>query len=112
MTRIEPLDPSATEGATRTIFERVERGAGRVPNALRVLGRSPAALQAWWDFERALARGSLPVAHPGGQRWLLRGPVEPCQPRHRSSQSSWMTSCWVAVRARTLASSETESGRD
>lgn len=59
--RIEPLEPSTTEGAVRTILERVERGAGRVPNALGVLANSPAALEAWWAFERALARGTLPA---------------------------------------------------
>lgn len=59
MNRIALLDPARATGRTRALFEIVKGRLGRVPNALRVLGHSPAALRAWLGFTRALAGGAL-----------------------------------------------------
>ena len=62
MTRIELADPARTTGASRAILDEVARHAGGVPNGVRVLAASPLVLEAWWQFERALARSSVRLA--------------------------------------------------
>ena len=59
MPQIELVDPTRATGPTRAILDDVARHAGRVPNGVRVLAASPTVLEAWWQFERALARSSV-----------------------------------------------------
>lgn len=59
MNRIAHLDPQATIGPAKALFEGVQKKLGVVPNLFRVLGNAPAALQGYLSFNTALADGSL-----------------------------------------------------
>ena len=59
MNRITQLDPSTATGKTRQLFDGVQAKLGIVPNLFRVLGNSPAALDAYLGFSGALAGGVL-----------------------------------------------------
>jgi AhpD family alkylhydroperoxidase len=52
---LPPIDPRITTGATADVLAAVARRWGRVPNAVRVLAHSEAAVTGWWAFEQALA---------------------------------------------------------
>lgn len=62
MTRIAPADPKLAEGHTTELFAAVERKLGLVPNAVKVIGRSPAALEGYLGLGGALAEGELEPA--------------------------------------------------
>ena len=55
MSRIPAIDPTTATGATAELFETARRKMGAVPNVLRVLGNSPAALQAYLTLSEVLA---------------------------------------------------------
>lgn len=59
MNRITQVDPATSEGKTKHLFETVKTRLGVVPNLFRVLGNSPAALEAYLNFSGALATGHL-----------------------------------------------------
>lgn len=59
MTRIVQLDPQTTTGASKALFEGVQKKLGVVPNLFRVLGNAPAALQGYLNFSAALADGQF-----------------------------------------------------
>jgi uncharacterized peroxidase-related enzyme len=59
MNRIAQLDPVQATGKTKQLFEAVQTKLGVVPNLLRVLGVSPAALEGYLNLNEALAAGSL-----------------------------------------------------
>ena len=59
MNRITQLDPVQATGKTKQLFEAVQIKLGVVPNLIRVLGVSPAALEGYLNFGDALAAGSL-----------------------------------------------------
>lgn len=59
MNRIAQLDPQATTGPTKALFESVQGKLGVVPNLIRVLGNAPAALKGYLNFSTALADGGL-----------------------------------------------------
>lgn len=59
MNRIPHLDPTATTGKPRQLFDGVQAKLGVVPNLFRVLGNSPAALEGYLNFSSALAGGVL-----------------------------------------------------
>ena len=59
MNRIIQLDPARVTGKTRELFDDVQARFGIVPNAFRVLGNAPAALEAYLNFDAALDRGSF-----------------------------------------------------
>ncbi|WP_299394058.1 carboxymuconolactone decarboxylase family protein [Pelagibius sp.] len=59
MARIAAVDPAAAEGKTKTLFDAVEKKLGVVPNLLRTLGASPAALEAYLGFSQALGGAGL-----------------------------------------------------
>jgi uncharacterized peroxidase-related enzyme len=59
MNRIAQLDPRQATGTTKQLFETVQTEVGMVPNLFRVLGVSPAALEAYLGFCGALAEGSF-----------------------------------------------------
>jgi uncharacterized peroxidase-related enzyme len=61
MNRITQVDPSTATGKTRELFAAVQSKLGKVPNVLRVLGNSPAALSGYLNFNTALADGFLDV---------------------------------------------------
>jgi uncharacterized peroxidase-related enzyme len=60
MNRISAVDPATATGPTEVLFRAVRARFGRIPNSLRVLATSPAAFSAWWEFDQALAAGTLP----------------------------------------------------
>lgn len=62
MTRIAPLDPKATTGAAKPLFDSLQDRLGAVPNLFRVLGHSPGALGGYLDLSNALAKGGFEPA--------------------------------------------------
>lgn len=59
MPRIHPLSPAQATGAVAEHFDVVRGKLGMVPNLMRTLGHSPAALDAYLQFSGRLASGSL-----------------------------------------------------
>ncbi len=59
MQRLKALDPSAAPESVKKIFEATQERLGRVPNLLRTLGNSAAALEAYVQFSGTLGKGSL-----------------------------------------------------
>jgi uncharacterized peroxidase-related enzyme len=59
MARIRPVDPAIARGKAADLLAGVARTLGSVPNLMRGLAHSPAALQAYLGFNAALAGGKL-----------------------------------------------------
>jgi uncharacterized peroxidase-related enzyme len=57
--RIEALDPARTTGKAKDLLAQVEAKLGLVPNLMRTLANSPAALEGYLALSGALARGRL-----------------------------------------------------
>jgi uncharacterized peroxidase-related enzyme len=61
MNRLHPIDPAIAEGKTKTLLDAVKAGLGGTPNMFRLLAASPAALEAYLSYNRALSHGALPA---------------------------------------------------
>jgi AhpD family alkylhydroperoxidase len=61
MNRLHPVDPATAEGKTKTLLDGVKAGLGTTPNMFRLLAASPAALEAYLSYNRALCHGALPA---------------------------------------------------
>ena len=61
MSRLIALDPVHATGKTAELFAAVKAKLGVVPNLMRTLGQSPAALGAYLGFSGTLATGVLPA---------------------------------------------------
>jgi len=59
MSRITAIDPVSATGKTAELFTAVKSKLGMVPNLMRTLGQSPAALEAYLGFSGALGHGVL-----------------------------------------------------
>lgn len=59
MSRIQQISPEHATDKTAELFSAVKGKLGMVPNMMRALGNSPAALQSYLQFSGALASGSL-----------------------------------------------------
>lgn len=59
MYRIHQTDPATASGKADQLFTAVKGKLGFVPNLMRVLGNSPAALEGYLSFSGALAGGVL-----------------------------------------------------
>jgi uncharacterized peroxidase-related enzyme len=59
MNRIHQTDPTASTGKAGQLFTAVQGKLGFVPNMMRVLGNSPAALEGYLELSGALAAGVL-----------------------------------------------------
>lgn len=59
MNRITPLDPARATGKAKTLLDGVRAKLGAVPNLLRTLGNSPAALQGYLAVSSALSAGKF-----------------------------------------------------
>ncbi len=59
MPRIEPIDPDQAQGKAKAILDGVRQSSGQTPNLLRTMAQSPAVLDAYFGFGRALGAGSL-----------------------------------------------------
>jgi uncharacterized peroxidase-related enzyme len=61
MNRLHLIDPAIAEGKTKTLLDAVKGGLGGTPNMFRLLAVSPAALEAYLNYNRALSHGALPA---------------------------------------------------
>ena len=61
MSRIVMLDPNTAQGKTKELLDAIKAKSGRVPNILKTMAHSPAALQAYLGMSGALADAKLPV---------------------------------------------------
>lgn len=61
MPRITAIAPSNATGHTAELFSAVKAKLGVVPNLMRTLGHSPAALEGYLNLNGALATGVLPA---------------------------------------------------
>lgn len=59
MQKLKSINNAAATGKTKQIFEGMQKHLGTVPNLVRVLANSPAALNAYVSFDGALAQGTL-----------------------------------------------------
>ena len=59
MPRIDPIDPTQADGKAKALLDGVHKTLGMTPNLMRTLANSPAALEAYLSFGKALGGGSL-----------------------------------------------------
>lgn len=59
MARIKALNPEETTGKTKELFDSIKGKMGMVPNMMRTLGNSPAALNAYMGFNAGLSYASI-----------------------------------------------------
>lgn len=59
MSRIKQLSPENATGAVAELFTAIKGKLGMVPNLMRAIGNSPAALEAYLQFSGGLSGGSL-----------------------------------------------------
>lgn len=59
VSRIQQIKPENAQGQTAELFGAVRSKLGMVPNMMRAIGNSPAALQAYLQFNSSLASGVL-----------------------------------------------------
>jgi uncharacterized peroxidase-related enzyme len=59
MQNLKSVDPAAATGQTKQIFEGLQKSLGTVPNLMRTLANSPAALNAYMSFNAALSEAAL-----------------------------------------------------
>jgi uncharacterized peroxidase-related enzyme len=59
MSRITAIDPAQATGETRELLDATQHAMGKIPNFVRTLASSPAALKAWLESYRALTGGQL-----------------------------------------------------
>lgn len=60
MNRVLQVDPGQATGKTKELFGVVEGKFHKVPNAIRVMGNSSAALEGYLGLSGALSKGVLP----------------------------------------------------
>lgn len=58
MSRLPQIDPAQATPEQAELFEAVQQKLGRVPNLLRALGNSTAALRGYLEFSGTLAEGT------------------------------------------------------
>ncbi|MGI9533094.1 carboxymuconolactone decarboxylase family protein [Lutimonas sp.] len=56
-TRIQTLNPEVTTGKSKELFDAVQKKVGFIPNLIKVLGNSPAALQAYLSLGEITSSG-------------------------------------------------------
>lgn len=61
MARLHSVDPASASGKAKELLDRVLQSRGRVPNMIRLMANSPAALGGYVDFAAALAGSALPA---------------------------------------------------
>lgn len=59
MARVAVIDPQTAAGETRKLLDAVQSGLGVVPNFIRVLANSPAALKAFLGIHEIAGSGQL-----------------------------------------------------
>ena len=61
MPRIQPVQVTEAQGKSKQLLESVQKALGMVPNMLKTLGHSPAALSAYLNFSQALGTALNPA---------------------------------------------------
>ena len=61
MQRLPAVSPEHATGRAKVLLDGVQATLGMVPNLMRTMANSPAALEAYLNFSGALAMGSLPA---------------------------------------------------
>ncbi len=61
MQRLPALDPESATGEAKKLLDGVQARLGMTPNLMRTMANSPAVLQAYLEFGRALQSGALPA---------------------------------------------------
>lgn len=59
MQRLSPVDPATARGKTKELFDLVQQRTGRIPNMVRLMANSPAALGGYLNLATALADSKL-----------------------------------------------------
>jgi uncharacterized peroxidase-related enzyme len=59
MTRLQALNPETATGATKELFNGIEKKLGMVPNMMRTMGNSAAVLEGYLNLSGALGKGTL-----------------------------------------------------
>ncbi len=59
MTRLTAIDPARAQGKAKALLDGVQKTHGMTPNLMRTLANSPAALEAFLSFNKALGQASL-----------------------------------------------------
>jgi uncharacterized peroxidase-related enzyme len=62
MQTIQQVDVAAATGKTKQIFNGLEKALGTVPNLVKTIASSPAALNAYTNFNGALAEAKISAA--------------------------------------------------
>src|SRR5919106_3799406 len=62
MARLTMIDPARATGETKELLDAVKAKMGAIPNLIKALANSPAALRAYLDVSSALAGGNLDAA--------------------------------------------------
>jgi uncharacterized peroxidase-related enzyme len=62
VSRINPVDRHTSDERLRKTFDAIQKQLGVVPNMMRTMAHSPAALDAYLAFGAALRKGLLPPA--------------------------------------------------
>jgi uncharacterized peroxidase-related enzyme len=58
-TRLQPIDVEKAAGETKAVLDTVQQRMGRVPNIMKLMANSPAAVKAYLEMTAALAGGVL-----------------------------------------------------
>lgn len=61
METISVIDPGTATGPVKDVFDQVTKIMGRVPRMMQLLGQSPAAAQAYLQFNLSLSKAELPI---------------------------------------------------
>ena len=61
MQTMHPVDPATATGKAKELLDFVEKRTGRIPNMVRLMVNSPAALNAYLGFAGALRDAKLPA---------------------------------------------------
>ena len=59
MARVQLVHPESATGTTKHLFDVVQQAFGGVPNVARLMGNSPAVLNAFLQFSTAMSTGLL-----------------------------------------------------
>ncbi|MCI4668202.1 MAG: carboxymuconolactone decarboxylase family protein [Bacteroidia bacterium] len=59
MSRLTALNPDTATGKSKELFDGIQSKLGMVPNMMRTIGNSPAALEGYLGLSGALSNGSL-----------------------------------------------------
>lgn len=59
MSRINPVNPAEATGKAKQLLDTVQAKLGITPNLMKTLAHSPAALEAYLEFNEKLSHGVL-----------------------------------------------------